>query len=630
MLQTIRERIQGWIAGTIISLIIISFLFWGIHSYFQSDGSNLVAATVNGHDISKEQFAVAYDRLRREIQQNNHSAIDESTLKEKTIRALIEMDVLKQASVKAGYRISDAQIDDYLMSMPQFQENGVFSQNRFQSVLDSSLLSANEVIDVIHTGLLIDQPKIGILLSSFALPGETNQLVGLVDETRQFDYLIIPKTLFSDKKYVVSDSAIENDYRTHKTEYMTPDRVRLEYIQVSISDLLKNIKMTEEEIKSYYNDNVNSFTQPLRWQLEALFIPQLVTADKQQTRDNQKLAENLLTQVHDGQGLKKLRLQYASSDFNPAKWVTLGEVSQDLQATVKNLAQTGEWSAPIITARGIYLIHVLGRQAPALEPYQSVREKVRQALARQKAEEMFANIKERLADLSYAHSDSLLPAANALNLKINETDWFFKGQSEIKGILSYEQIRSIAFSNELIALHNNSDVLAVDANTMVVVRVKAHQASAVLPLEAVRSKISDQLRAEQMDQAMHDFAQSYIHDLNQGVLPQALAEKNHLSWVKSDKWVSRYGAQIDSAILDLAFRLPNPDLLKHTLSVGAVRLPKAYAVVILKKIQSGQIKDKKQASVFGEQIQNSQGVLEYNLYKQSLIKQADIQVHLEK
>lgn len=631
MLQTIRERIQGWIAGTIISLIIVSFLFWGIHSYYQGEGSKISAATVNGHDISKEKFAVAYDRLRREIQQNNHAQLDESLLKERTIRALIEMEVLKQASISAGYRISDAQIDDYLMSMPQFQENGVFSQNRFQSVLDSSLLSASEVLDVIHTGLLIDQPKIGILLSSFALPNEIHQTANLVNEERKFDYLIISNATFLNKQNNISDQDVHKYYQDHKSEFMTPEQVRLEYIQISMSDLANTIKVSEEEMKSYYNENINSFTKPLRFQLEALFIPEMATADKQQNNANQKLAENLLTQVKSKQNLTKLRAQYSSSDFHSNQWITIGEVPQDLQATVKNLTGKDEWSAPIMTARGIYLIHVLGRQAPALETYQAVREKVRHAVARQRAEESFANLRERLADLTYAHSDSLMPASQALNIKVNETEWFSKDQSGLKGILGNDRVRLMAFSNDLLALHNNSDVLALDSDTMAVVRVKAHQLSALLPLEAVKSKIIDRLSLEKKDQALKEFSDACVRDLNAGVSPQVMASKNHLTWIQSDKWAARYGAQFEPAILDLAFRLPNPDLIaKPKVSAGVIRLSKGYALVLLKKVQVGSIPDKKQMSIFGEQIQNSQGALEYNLYKQDLIKQADIQVHLEK
>ena len=62
MLQTIREHTQGWIAGTIISIIILTFALWGIHSYFVGGAANTNVAEVNGVEITKEQLAVSYER----------------------------------------------------------------------------------------------------------------------------------------------------------------------------------------------------------------------------------------------------------------------------------------------------------------------------------------------------------------------------------------------------------------------------------------------------------------------------------------------------------------------------------------------------------------------------------------
>src|SRR3990167_10915618 len=125
MLQTIREHTQGWIAGTIIGLIILSFALWGIHSYFVGGSSNTVVAEVNGVEISREQLTVAYERLRRQAQNQYGSnsatvtAKDETALKDRALTALINIEVLKQASTAQGFQVSNRQIDNYLQSMTE-------------------------------------------------------------------------------------------------------------------------------------------------------------------------------------------------------------------------------------------------------------------------------------------------------------------------------------------------------------------------------------------------------------------------------------------------------------------------------------------------------------------------------
>ena len=88
------------------------------------------------------------------------------------------------------------QIDNYLQSMPEFQVNGQFSLDRFQEILSSTLLSTSEFLELIKTSLLIDQPKLGIIFTSFALPDETNYTIALVNQERDIDYINIPLQYF--------------------------------------------------------------------------------------------------------------------------------------------------------------------------------------------------------------------------------------------------------------------------------------------------------------------------------------------------------------------------------------------------------------------------------------------------
>jgi hypothetical protein len=64
MLSAIRNKIKGWIAYTIIALIIVPFALFGVNEY--STGTNIVVASVNGEDLSKEEFL-------RCVNINNHS-----------------------------------------------------------------------------------------------------------------------------------------------------------------------------------------------------------------------------------------------------------------------------------------------------------------------------------------------------------------------------------------------------------------------------------------------------------------------------------------------------------------------------------------------------------------------------
>src|SRR5579862_1046736 len=327
MLQTIREHTQGWIAGTIITIIILTFALWGIHSYLVSGGNTSVVAEVNGVEISKEQLAVAYERLRRQvqIQYANNPAIakDETTLKSKALNSLVENEALKQVSLSEQFRISNHQIDSYLQSMPQFQVDGQFSLARFQEILSSTLLSTSDFLDLIKTSLLIDQPKLGIIFTSFATPDETAYTISLVNQERDIQYMNISFQYFLAQSIIISPAKIQAYYEQHQSDFMTPEQVNVEYVELSLKNLSTQIHPTDAILKSFYNENINSYTQPTAWKLASLSIPLSANVSQEEFVDAKNKAKTIIDAINKGQDFSQFTSKYPSKNFNNHGFLTL-------------------------------------------------------------------------------------------------------------------------------------------------------------------------------------------------------------------------------------------------------------------------------------------------------------------
>lgn len=628
MLQSIRERTQGWIAGTIISIIILTFAMWGIHSYFVGGASNTNVATVNGVDIPKEQLTVAYERLRRQIQiqYGSNSPItskDESTLKAKALQALIDIEVLKQASTDQGFRISDRQIDNYLQSMPEFQVDGQFSVERFQESLSSSMLSMSEFLDLIKTNLLIEQPKLGIIFTSFAMPNETAYTMGLVNQGREVEYINIPLSYFLAQPIIISPQKIQAYYDANKAEFMTPDQVNVEYLELSIKNLATKFNPTETMLKSFYNENINSYTQPMQWKFAYLELPLPASASQEELAQARKTADAAAQALEGGADLLKVAKQYHGTVSNQ-NWMTLNQVPAELQKAVADLTKPGQISAPFRTSKGIVIVKAVDIQEPKMQAFEAVKDKVRETYVHQHAEEKFAEMRDQLADLTYEHPDSLQFASKTMGLPI-QTSELFSLEKSGKDISQYKKVRDTAFSNDVLNLQNNSDVIQLNPETVIVLRVKSHIPSTLLSLNSISKQIEDKLKTQTAEQNAEKFADALKAKLQAGANPQELAKNYKFKW-NATGLIGRYSTKVDSAILDLAFRMPNPAKSNGTPSYDDTRLPNGYAIVALKAVKDGVIADKKQYSVFAEQIQNSEGLLEYELYKQSQIQNAKISI----
>ncbi len=631
MLQTIREHTQGWIAGIIITIIILSFALWGIHSYFVGGSNNTVMAEVNGVEITKEAFAVTYERLRRQVQNQYNSSNpfttkNEAALKERALQLLIDIEVLKQASLAQGFRITDHQIDNYLQSMPEFQVNGQFSVERFQEILSTTLLSTSDFLDLIKTSLLMDQPKLGIIFTSFALPTEIKATIALVNQERDFDYINIPLSYFLAQPNTISPDKITTYYNQHRADFMTPEQVNLEYIELSLRDLAATMHTPETVLKNFYNENINSYTQPMAWKLVAVLVPVAGNSLREEVLQAQKNAELVMQTSKVGQDLSKVAGGYADN-LTGETWMTLNQVPTELQKAVAELTKAGQLSQPVKTSKGFVIIKVVDVKEPKMQSYDMVKAKVEAAYVHQQAEEKFSELRDQLADLTYEHPDSLQLAATKLNLPIKNSELFSK-EKPGSDISQYKKVRDTAFSNDVLNLQNNSDIIQLNPETIIVLRVKSHIAPALLPLQSVTKQIADKLKTADAEARAAKFAEDIQAKLQAGADPIQLTKPYNFTWVSSG-YMGRYSTKVDSAILDMVFRLANPQTVKNKVVYGVTRLPNGYAIIALKSVREGMITDKKQYTVFAEQVQNSEGLLEYELYKQSQTNKASIKILMQ-
>jgi peptidyl-prolyl cis-trans isomerase D len=631
MLQSIRDRTQGWIAGVIISLVILSFALWGIHSYLVGAVNTEVIAKVNGVEVTKRQLSATYDRMRRQAQANAQSGSmadnADVTMRHHALDSLINIQVLKQASTDQDFKVSTRQIDYYLESMPEFQVNGAFSLQRFQQLIAGSLYTTGDFLDLISTSLLIDQPRLGIILSSFSLPDEVKNSIALVNQERDVDYMSLPRDYFLKQNIQVSDDEVNAYYKEHQDTFKTPAQVSIDYIELSRKDLINSFNPSDDVLRNFYNENVNTYTLPMQWDLQKILIPLADNATPDQITEAEKKAQDIKDKVAKGADLSSFSLQYPVLDGTSSGWTELTLLPNDLQKPVMGLTKAGDVSDPIRTSKGIMLVKAVAIKQPQPQSFDQVKDKVKDSLARQQAEEKFADIKEKLANTTYEHPDSLAPAAKELNLPIKSSDLFTQQKGGADEITSSQKVRDAAFSPDVLTSQNNSDVIQVSPDVSIVMRVKSNNPASVMPLEAVHKLIADTILDKKSEEKAVALADEIKKKLQSGTSPEQIAQQYGFTWDNAG-YIGRYSTKVDSAILFSAFRLPR--MANDKTVYDTVKIPTCFAIVAMKGVRDGKSDlSKDQYEAFAEQVQNNYGALEYKLYQQSLTQKAKIVSYID-
>jgi peptidyl-prolyl cis-trans isomerase D len=223
MLHFIREHAQGWIAWVIVGLLIIPFALWGINKYFGS-GGKLVAATVNGSEISQREFQQAFYEQRSRMQQmlggQYNAQLFDPQIKQRVISELVDRELLMQNAKDAGYRVSDQTVIATIQGIDAFRQDGAFSKSLYQQQVQAQGQSPagfeRRVKRMILTGQLPD----GLSSTVFVTDAELDAAIRLQEQSRDFHYLILPVSKYQDAT-VADEAAVKAYYDQHAEDFMT-------------------------------------------------------------------------------------------------------------------------------------------------------------------------------------------------------------------------------------------------------------------------------------------------------------------------------------------------------------------------------------------------------------------------
>lgn len=562
MLQKLRENSQSWIAKVIVGVIVLIFALTGWESISRFSSNEQTAAEVNGREISRVELdqAVAMQRrqLIQQMQQLNDSfdpsMINDNLLRESVLEDLIERAVLISGAEAANLKVTDQMIDQLILSTPDFQSNGQFDANRFDIVIRNMGLSSRMAFrDLVRQELMISQLRSAYEASAFATPSERLHLARLEEQSRDFATL----ELETDNDVVsVTDDEVSEYYDANTERFMTEEQVVLEVLTLSRSSFFDQVEVDEAALQGLYQQEIGTLEEQRRVSHILVEVPEGdAEADATALEKIQSLAERL----QQGEDFAELARE-ASDDTGSASnggdlgYAVRGSYDADFENSLFAL-QEGEVSEPVRTAYGYHLIKLTGLQAPEVPSLESMRVELERELKTELVEQRYVEASRELANLAY-ESEDLAEPARALEKDIQTMGPV--GREGGEGITANPRVMAAAFDEEVLSDRLNSELLELDADTSVVLRVKEHLRAAQRPLEEVAEEIADTLRFERAVEQANARAAEHVAALRAGELqPEALAEQLGQSWTTHEA-IKRSTTDVPPALLRHVFAMPRP------------------------------------------------------------------------
>ncbi len=592
MLQTIREQAQGWIAWVIVILISVPFALWGIQEYL-GVGSAAIKVSVNDREISEREFDNSYRQFREELRLRMGKSyrpdlVDDKLLRKEVLESIIKSELIHQQAIGLGMRTSDDMLRELIKNSPTFQVGGIFNQAAYENAARRQGLTTDGYELQMRRLLASDQLIRAVSGSEIITQAELEESIRLVDQKRKMNYLVISADDYL-AKTEINQKEIESYYNDNKQSFMSPERVKLEYLELDIKNIAETVKVDEADLLGYYEQNKANYVVPEGRKASHILIAVEDPTDQASMDKARAAAEAALKRVQDGEDFAVVAKELSQDPGSAANGGDLGFFGKGVMdpAFEKSVfeLEKGKISDLVQTSFGFHIIKLTDVRPPKGKSFEQAKEDLADAYRKEEAGRLFYEYAERLGDLAYEDPDSLEPAADALGLKIQRSDWI--GREGGEGTLASVRVVTTAFSDDVLAQRHNSELLELGAEHVLVLRVAEHEESQSQPLDKVRDEIESALKRRAASKLAEQKGKDIVKALKEG-LPLASVTNDNGAKLNLVGNVGRDAKEVPREILDVLFKMPRPE--GETAVYDETSLATGdYAVIALESFTDGSL-----------------------------------------
>jgi peptidyl-prolyl cis-trans isomerase D len=599
----------------LLGLITIPFAFFGLESYTRSVGGAQDVATVDGSAITQREFA---DEMRRQQERLRDvlgpgadvAQLDTPDLRLAVLESIVAQRLVLAEVARSRLAISKEDVVASILNAPEFQEGGKFSSERYTAYLRTRGMSDEGNVAQLRVEVPAGRLAGAIAGSAFQPRTVAERLITLQGEQREVAEAFIAAAQFL-PRVKLDDAKVKAYYEANLADFKLPERVRADYLVLSVEELGKNESATDAELKEAYDKRASQLAVAEQRRASHILLKTREEADKlaaEARKAPQRFAE-----------LAKKYSQDAGSAENGgdlgmnARGALAGK---GLEEAIFQLKE-GEIGGPVQSEFGFHVIRLAGIQAGKAASFDELKKELAADIVRQKAVKKFTETADAFNNLVYEQSDSLKPAADRYQLKISTSGWMARQPSPEQGVLAHPKLLAALFSPDSIQQRRNTDAVEVASGVLVAARIAEHQPEAQRPLAEVRTEV--ERRLAQREAAALARAE--------GAAKLALLSKGGeagLQWGAS-KTVSRRDAK----------GLPMAGLRK-VMAVDASKLPayaglesgdKGYAIYRVSKVIPGEFKAGAQNAEQFAAIDRQAGAEQVDAYVASLRARAKVEIN---
>ena len=521
MLEALRKHTQGWMAKIILALIVVPFALFGIDSYLNQAGGQVAVAKVDGQKISLQEYSNAVENARNYMQSQGQKVdtalLESPAFKQSVLEGIITRRLIEGAIHDYRFKISDEQLSQHILGMPEFQTNGKFSEENYNQLLTQNKLTPAKFEQSVRKDLAVQQVREGLSNLVFMPKKVAEQSLMSEFEQREVSVTDIKVADFM-SQVTVTPEQVQAYYNQHKTKFIAPAKVKLQFALLSAAGLMGQVSVTDQEVKQYYDENAAKFQGNEQRQASHILIGFNSTATPAEKAAAKEKAESILKQVKaNPKSFEKLAIEFSQDTGSAGKGGDLGSFGRG--AMVKPFEdaafsmKVGDISDLVESEFGYHIIKLTGITGESSD-FDSLKLKIKAELLFQKAQAKYAELADDFGNTVYEQSGSLEPAVKKFNLQLQSSPAMSK--EEVAKFFKSDRFASLVFSDDVLKDKRNTEAVEVSPNNLVSARVIEYSPEAPRSFDEVKAGIEGLLKTEAADKLVQQKGEALLAELKAG------------------------------------------------------------------------------------------------------------------
>ena len=488
MLQNLRERFTGRFALVILALICLPFLFFGVPSDFIATEE---VASVNGNPISQPFFENAYRNqlLRYDAEGIEMPEEARTFVRENVLNTIINDILIELFIIEEGVHVSDEFVARIIQSAPEFIVDGKFSKELYYAWLNERVIEPSMFEENQRLNIRKSQLERAIRATSFVTPSEYRRYLNLIGEQRQVTIAEIDLAVLAEP-IELKDEDIKEYYALRSEEFMEPESIDFDFIEISRDNSNERIEISEDELRLYYQDSGQRFAQDERRQASHILV---LFGDDEAASETK--AREVVKRLQQGEDYIDLVLEYSDDEGTKQQGGDLGMLAKSQLPGALGEAifsmQLGEISDLVRTGFGFHIINLVDMESDGMVPFNLVRNEIESELRAQKVSDNFILVERALSDALFDAEDINL-LADDLGFSINRVEQYTELGGEPFG--TNQIVIDAVFDAQRTNDREISDIIEVDTDRSIVFQIYNFNKSKVKSLDEVYDEITNDMK----------------------------------------------------------------------------------------------------------------------------------------